>query len=151
MNVGQVVREFNGHSSQISSLSFRPIGATPLSSSSSSYNHDDINSSSTSSTHLSAIPNNTTINNNHSNNNNNIIQSSTSESSLIDEPPPPSLPPHHQYIADDNSPLPHLNDILLTTSIDGHFFIWDKRVSSPPRKITLPEKTPPWCLSVRYL
>ncbi|CAG8766465.1 1266_t:CDS:2, partial [Cetraspora pellucida] len=39
-------------------------------------------------------------------------------------------------------------DILLTTSIDGNCLVWDKRSGNLiPRKLPLPEKTPPWCLS----
>ncbi|CAG8494959.1 11499_t:CDS:2, partial [Scutellospora calospora] len=42
----------------------------------------------------------------------------------------------------------HFRDILLTTSIDDNCFIWDKRLANfIPRKLPVPEKTPPWCLS----
>ncbi|CAG8442037.1 11505_t:CDS:10 [Scutellospora calospora] len=42
----------------------------------------------------------------------------------------------------------HSRDILLTTSIDGNCFIWDRRLANfIPRKLPVPEKTPPWCLS----
>ncbi|PKC02926.1 WD40 repeat-like protein, partial [Rhizophagus irregularis] len=44
--------------------------------------------------------------------------------------------------------LTHSNDVLLTTSIDGNCFVWDKRaMNSIPRKMPPPERTPPWCLS----
>ncbi|RIA98154.1 WD40-repeat-containing domain protein [Glomus cerebriforme] len=76
LNTGQVVREFSGHSSQISSISFRPFTNT--------------------SSHM----------------------------------------------------LMHSNDVLLTTSIDGNCFVWDKRaMNSIPRRMPPPERTPPWCLS----
>ncbi|RCH92078.1 Transcription factor spt8 [Rhizopus azygosporus] len=37
-------------------------------------------------------------------------------------------------------------NIFLTTSVDGGCFIWDKR-EKDPRKLPLPNGTPPWCLS----
>lgn len=37
---------------------------------------------------------------------------------------------------------------LLTTSVDGQCFIWDKR-EREPRKLPLSAHSPPWCLSVR--
>ncbi|KAG0165088.1 Transcription factor spt8 [Apophysomyces sp. BC1015] len=40
-------------------------------------------------------------------------------------------------------------NILLTTSIDGQCLIWDRREpSKDANRLGLPEKTPPWCLSV---
>ncbi|CAG8627907.1 15311_t:CDS:2, partial [Racocetra fulgida] len=52
------------------------------------------------------------------------------------------------YEESDNT-ITHSGDILLTTSIDGNCLVWDKRSGNliPPRKLPLPEKTPPWCLS----
>ncbi|KAF9362233.1 Transcription factor spt8 [Mortierella sp. NVP85] len=38
--------------------------------------------------------------------------------------------------------------VLLSTSVDGMVCLWDRRdPTSLPRKFTLPEKVPPWCLS----
>ncbi|RUP51781.1 WD40-repeat-containing domain protein [Jimgerdemannia flammicorona] len=40
------------------------------------------------------------------------------------------------------------SNIILTTSIDGNAFVWDRRVpNGVARKLGLPERTPPWCLS----
>jgi len=95
LNTGQVVREFSGHSSQISSLSFRPFTNTSSRTSGQS--------------------------------------SPASFDPLFDEP---------------EDMLTHSNDVLLTTSIDGNCFVWDKRaMNSIPRKMPPPERTPPWCLS----
>ncbi|KAI8390957.1 WD40-repeat-containing domain protein, partial [Radiomyces spectabilis] len=39
-------------------------------------------------------------------------------------------------------------NMLLTTSIDGQCFLWDRREPDKnARRLGLPEKTPPWCLS----
>jgi transcriptional activator SPT8 len=43
-------------------------------------------------------------------------------------------------------------DILMTVAIDGQIMLWDKRVNSPGAgvgRLSIHEKTPPWCLSVR--
>ena len=40
-------------------------------------------------------------------------------------------------------------NIFMTTSFDGQCFIWDRR--EPEKDVTklgLPDRTPPWCLSV---
>ncbi|CAG8492711.1 1399_t:CDS:10 [Funneliformis mosseae] len=95
LNTGQVVREFSGHGSQISSISFRPVTTTSSCTSGQS--------------------------------------SPGSFDPLFDAP---------------EDMLTQSNDVLLTTSIDGNCFVWDKRAkNSIPRKMTPPERTPPWCLS----
>ncbi|CAG8579771.1 1636_t:CDS:10 [Paraglomus occultum] len=95
LNTGQVVREFAGHNSQISSISFRPL-VTPS------------------------------------------PRSLSNENSLI----VPELP------NDQEDTIIHSNNILMTTSIDGNCFLWDKRAREPiPRKLHPPERTPPWTLS----
>lgn len=51
-------------------------------------------------------------------------------------------------------PEPMFKDpnIMLTTSIDGNCLIWDRREpTEAARRLSLPDKTPPWTLSVRYL
>jgi len=98
LNTGQVVREFAGHNSQISSISFRPL----------------------------VIPSPRPLSN---------------ENFLI----VPELP-------NDQDTIIHSNNILMTTSIDGNCFLWDKRAREPiPRKLHPPERTPPWTLSVSVL
>lgn len=43
-------------------------------------------------------------------------------------------------------------NIILTTSIDGNAFVWDRRVpNGVARKLLLPDRTPPWCLSVSFV
>lgn len=42
-------------------------------------------------------------------------------------------------------------DLLLTASIDGQVILWDRRTNTPGKgvgRLSLSEKTPPWCLSV---
>ncbi|CAG8613978.1 6342_t:CDS:10 [Dentiscutata heterogama] len=96
LNTGQVVREYSGHSSQISSISFRPI-----------------------------------------------TQSSSSQASI--QSSPTSL---ETVFEESDNTIINSRDILLTTSIDGNCLVWDKRSANLiPRKLPLPEKTPPWCLS----
>lgn len=46
------------------------------------------------------------------------------------------------------------HNILMTAAIDGQITIWDRRVAgttpgSGVGKLEIPEKTPPWCVSVR--
>jgi transcriptional activator SPT8 len=36
--------------------------------------------------------------------------------------------------------------LMLSSSMDGQCFVWDKRQCTPVRKLS-PEKCPPWCLS----
>ncbi|KAF9586303.1 Transcription factor spt8 [Lunasporangiospora selenospora] len=83
LNNGAIVRTYTGHGSQISSLSFQPMGVpspnTDLSSPSSNVSNDAV---------------------------------------------------------------------LMSTSIDGTVFLWDRRDPTKiPRKLQPPEKVPPWCLS----
>lgn len=43
-------------------------------------------------------------------------------------------------------------DIFMTSGIDGQITLWDRRTSASGRglgRLDLPEKTPPWCISVR--
>jgi transcriptional activator SPT8 len=41
-------------------------------------------------------------------------------------------------------------NILMTTSIDGQCLIWDRREPTHnARRLAIPERTPPWCLSVK--
>ncbi|RCH78617.1 Transcription factor spt8, partial [Rhizopus stolonifer] len=42
-------------------------------------------------------------------------------------------------------------DTLLTTSVDGQCLLWDRREpSQAARKLPIPDKTPPWCLSATW-
>jgi transcriptional activator SPT8 len=41
------------------------------------------------------------------------------------------------------------SNIMLTTSIDGQCLLWDRREpTEAAKRLTIPERTPPWCLSV---
>ncbi|KAI9017939.1 WD40-repeat-containing domain protein [Phycomyces nitens] len=56
---------------------------------------------------------------------------------------PEAAPTDPSLIWDQKNP-----DILLTTSVDGQCLLWDRREpSSDARKLGVPERTPPWCLS----
>lgn len=111
MNTGSVVRSYGGHSSQISSTSFRPIYKTT---SSSNDGDTDTDKSTT--------------------------DKDTSTTSNTDQP-------SSSQVFEEKD-----ENIFLTTSFDGQCFIWDRREpESAVRKLGLPDKTPPWCLSVRFI
>ncbi|KAG0239792.1 WD40-repeat-containing domain protein [Mortierella sp. GBAus27b] len=51
---------------------------------------------------------------------------------------------------DMSSPLTNCSNdaVLLSSSVDGMICLWDRRdPTSLPRKLSLPDKVPPWCLS----
>ncbi|KAI7877858.1 WD40 repeat-like protein [Lichtheimia hyalospora FSU 10163] len=111
LNTGSVVRNYGGHSSQISSASFRPIYK-----SSSSSNNDDIETDKS------------------------TTEKDTSNSTSTTDQPSSSQTTQVYEEKDEN--------IFLTTSFDGQCFIWDRREpESAVKKLGLPDKTPPWCLS----
>ncbi|CAG8624747.1 9188_t:CDS:10 [Ambispora leptoticha] len=58
-----------------------------------------------------------------------------------------SSPESYDELFNDEDDLVNSNDVLLTTSIDGHIMIWDKRAEEPIIKTLAPERTPPWSLS----
>lgn len=44
------------------------------------------------------------------------------------------------------------DNVLMTTSMDGQCLIWDRREPSHRvRRLPIPDRTPPWCLSVSFL
>ena len=111
LNTGSVVRNYGGHSSQISSASFRPIYK------SSSSNISDIETDKS------------------------TTEKDTSNSTSTTDQPSSSQTTQVYEEKDEN--------IFLTTSFDGQCFIWDRREpESAVKKLGLPDKTPPWCLSV---
>ncbi|CAG8539092.1 3966_t:CDS:10 [Ambispora gerdemannii] len=61
---------------------------------------------------------------------------------------PASSPESYDELFNDDEDLVNSNDVLLTTSIDGHIMIWDKRAEeSIIKTLAPPERTPPWSLS----
>lgn len=42
-------------------------------------------------------------------------------------------------------------NIMLTTSVDGQCLLWDRREpTQAAKRLPIPDRTPPWCLSVRF-
>lgn len=63
--------------------------------------------------------------------------------------PPKNAPP----LLDSDKYATFSSDLLMTASIDGQVILWDKRVNTPGTgvgRLWMSEKTPPWCLSVRF-
>lgn len=80
-------------------------------------------------------------------------------SAVPEIPPPRPTRPSTNVAAPKNAPplLDPANyatfspDLLLTASIDGQVILWDRRAHAPKKgvgRLSLSEKTPPWCLSV---
>lgn len=64
-------------------------------------------------------------------------------------PPPKNAPP----LLDPTSYSTYSSELLLTASIDGQVILWDRRVQTSGTgvgRLWMSEKTPPWCLSVRF-
>jgi transcriptional activator SPT8 len=65
-------------------------------------------------------------------------------------------PMYSPYVPDEPTEEPLWNNknpnTMLTTSIDGQCLLWDRREpTESARRLTVPERTPPWCLSVSIL
>ena len=64
-------------------------------------------------------------------------------SSTIPKNAPPLLDPHTYST--------YSSDVLMTASIDGQIFLWDRRVDAQGKgvgRLFMSERTPPWCVSV---
>ncbi|KAF9958428.1 Transcription factor spt8, partial [Modicella reniformis] len=82
-------------------------------------------------------------------NNGSIVRSYTGHGSQISSLSfqPTDMPPAN---IDMSSPTANCSNdaVLLSTSVDGMICLWDRRdPTSLPRKFSLPDKIPPWCLS----
>lgn len=131
LNNGSIIRQYDGHSSQISSLSFCPVSAValqpiqplPVEAQPSKDEMEEL---------FGKSP---------GENDDKADQMETSEPKPGESEQPESV-----------QSSKHDGNVILTTSIDGNCFIWDRRLASKPaRKLSVPEKTPPWCLSVSGL
>ena len=86
--------------------------------------------------------------------------STQASGSAQSQPPQRTQQPSH--VAPPKSAPPLLNptdyvtyspDLLMTVAIDGQIILWDKRVNTVGRgvgRLWMSEKTPPWCLSVKW-
>ncbi|CAO3650405.1 unnamed protein product [Cunninghamella blakesleeana] len=121
LSQGNIIRNYNGHISQISSIAYQPIYTPYIKPSSPSSDPTLPNEN------KSTIDNTTTNTPNDSNNSNN---NNNDPSLLWDQKDP---------------------NIFLSTSIDGQCYLWDKRVDKEivnTNKLNIPDKKiPPWCLS----
>jgi len=64
-------------------------------------------------------------------------------SSTVPKNAPPLLDPHTYST--------YSSDVLMTASIDGQIFLWDRRVETQGKgvgRLFMSERTPPWCVSV---
>ena len=64
-------------------------------------------------------------------------------SSAVPKNAPPLLDPHTYST--------YSSDVLMTASIDGQIFLWDRRVETQGKgvgRLFMSERTPPWCVSV---
>lgn len=64
-------------------------------------------------------------------------------SSTVPKNAPPLLDPHTYST--------YSSDVLMTASIDGQIFLWDRRVETHGKgvgRLFMNERTPPWCVSV---
>lgn len=54
-------------------------------------------------------------------------------------------------LLDPNTYSTYSSDVLMTASIDGQIFLWDRRVETQGKgvgRLFMSERTPPWCVSV---
>ncbi|KAI8579982.1 hypothetical protein K450DRAFT_240027 [Umbelopsis ramanniana AG] len=118
LDTGSVQREYGGYTSQISSISFRPLEKEPVTTNAG----EDMEQDASDKEETSASQ-----------------QDATDANSETEETKPePSGP----------EPLSKDPNIMLTTSIDGTCLLWDRREpAEASRRLNLPDKTPPWCLS----
>jgi len=64
-------------------------------------------------------------------------------SNAVPKNAPPLLDPHTYST--------YSSDVLMTASIDGQIFLWDRRVETQGKgvgRLFMSERTPPWCVSV---
>ena len=121
MDTGSVQREYGGYTSQISSISFRPLEKEPVTTNAG----EDMEEDASDKEETSASQQ----------------DASDANSETEDTKAEPSGP----------EPLSKDPNIMLTTSIDGTCLLWDRREpAEASRRLNLPDKTPPWCLSVSF-
>ncbi|CAO3694237.1 unnamed protein product [Umbelopsis ramanniana] len=118
LDTGSVQREYGGYTSQISSVSFRPLEKEPvITNTGEDMEQDASDKEETSASQQDA---------------------DDANSETEDTKAEPSGP----------EPLSKDPNIMLTTSIDGTCLLWDRREpAEASRRLNLPDKTPPWSLS----
>jgi transcriptional activator SPT8 len=121
LNTGAIQREYSGYSSQISSISFRPLEKEVIVNNSSKDVDQEAKED-----EEKASENQDEEGANNEDEDMESKEDSNGRESLVKDP-----------------------NIMLTTSIDGNCLIWDRREpTAAARRLNLPDKTPPWCLSV---
>jgi transcriptional activator SPT8 len=119
LDTGSVQREYGGYTSQISSVSFRPLEKEAVTTNSGEDMEPDAREK--------------------------------DENTASQQDPSDVNSESEEVKTEPNGlePLGKDPNIMLTTSIDGNCLIWDRREPSvAARRLNLPDKTPPWCLSV---
>ncbi|RUS18648.1 WD40-repeat-containing domain protein [Endogone sp. FLAS-F59071] len=141
LNTGSVVREYAGHNSQISSVAFQPKFVSPVG----TPRERQVDGS---------------INGNGKNDESTTTERKDKADSDIDMDQKEGMEMKEGVNEDDDHVMSDAKNatgaqddgreknIILTTSIDGNAFVWDRRVpNGVARKLLLPDRTPPWCLS----
>ena len=62
-----------------------------------------------------------------------------------------TLPKNAPPLLDPHTYSTYSSDMLMTASIDGQIFLWDRRVEAQGKgvgRLFMSERTPPWCASV---
>lgn len=65
--------------------------------------------------------------------------------------PSSTVPKNAPQVLDPNTYSTYSSDVLMTASIDGQIFLWDRRVETQGKgvgRLFMSERTPPWCVSV---
>jgi transcriptional activator SPT8 len=120
LDTGSVQREYGGYTSQISSISFRPLRKDVSPSSSSNDMDKDMDD-----------------------------KAAEEEKDQEEETKNEDEEAATKEEQNNAEPMSKDPNIMLTTSIDGNCLIWDRREpTAAARRLTLPDKTPPWSLSV---
>jgi transcriptional activator SPT8 len=121
LDTGSVQRAYGGYSSQITSISFRPLEKPVVVDSFSNDMEQDEKEKEK--------------------------KSSENEETANKEDEDEDIEPKAD--SGGQEPLAKDPNIMLTTSIDGNCLVWDRREpTAAARRLNLPDKTPPWCLSV---
>ena len=65
--------------------------------------------------------------------------------------PSSTIPKNAPQLLDPHTYSTYSSDVLMTASIDGQIFLWDRRVETQGKgvgRLFMSERTPPWCASV---
>ncbi|KAG8743570.1 Transcription factor spt8 [Ceratobasidium sp. 414] len=159
LNVGQIVRRYPSHGAQLVSIGVRPISATIA----------DAGSPAAATLARQSQANGTGRRPSEAQPGGSPRSERDDYDPLFDDDPDPDAVGEHDPGARGptapvwRSGMPTLDpdtyeryshNILMTAAIDGQITIWDRRVAgsapgSGVGRLEIPEKTPPWCVSVR--